>query len=106
MFGDRSHYLVTLRHPLAVTRSVLDKAGGMPDNRRFGLRSAIERWALDDWLHWGVPGTRILATNYVEVMSGYWKRFHYQLATSGIVRMPTAFILPYGEEYMTGAVAH
>jgi hypothetical protein len=43
LFSDNADYLITIRHPLAVCQSVLDKSGGMPDDRRFALRSAIER---------------------------------------------------------------
>ncbi|MFT5115503.1 MAG: hypothetical protein ACI8P9_004854 [Parasphingorhabdus sp.] len=106
LFGEKSHYLVTLRHPLSVTQSVLDKAGGLPENRKFHLRSAIERWALDDWVHWGENEQRVLNMNYVEAFAGYWKRFHYQLAISGIPRMPTCQIIPYGEESMTDTIRH
>ncbi len=106
LFGAKSHYLVTLRHPLSMTQSVIDKAGGMPEGRKFGLRSAIERWALDDWIHWGVPDARIRTMNYVEVLTGYWKRFHYQLGISGIPRMPTTYLIPYGQQSMMDSVAH
>ena len=104
LFGDNTHYLITLRHPLSIIRSTLDKSGGMPDQRRFALRSAIERWAYDDWLHWGSSQEDILAMTYVECMLGYWKRFHFQLALCGVLRMPTTQVVPYGEQAMTEAV--
>ncbi len=106
LFGEKSNYIVTLRHPLSVIQSVLDKAGGMPENRKYGLRSAIERWALDDWTHWGVPERRVASMNYVEVFCGYWKRYHYQMALSGIVRMPTTQLIPYGQKNMMDAVKY
>jgi hypothetical protein len=104
LFGESSYYLLTLRHPLAVVQSVLDKAGGMPEGRKFAVRSAIERWALDDWGHWGTPPEELFKMNYVEVMCGYWRRFHYQLALAGIPRMPTTQLIPYGQKYMLEAV--
>ncbi|MEE8574252.1 MAG: hypothetical protein V3T30_02470 [Thermodesulfobacteriota bacterium] len=104
LFGTNAEYLITLRHPLSVCKSILDKSGGMPENRKFALRSAIERWALDDWLHWGVSEQEIAKMDYVKCFLGYWKRFHCQIAMSGIPRMPTARIVPYGEESMIKTV--
>lgn len=103
IFGMNSHYLVTLRHPLSMIQSVLEKSGGMPDNEQFKVRSAIERWALDDWVHWGANEQAVHQMDYVEVFLGYWKRFHYQLALAGIPRVPTTTIVPYGKEYMEKA---
>lgn len=105
LFGERAHYLLTIRHPLSVIQSSLDKAGGMPENRKYALRSAIERWALDDWLHWGASEQEVIDMGYVDCFLGYWKRFHYQIALAGIPRMPTAQIVPYGKDSMTAIVA-
>ncbi len=104
LFGTDSNYLITLRHPLSMIRSTLEKSGGMPENRKFAVRSAIERWALDDWVRWGFNEKEVAARPYIEVMLDYWKRFHFQLALAGIPRMKTARIVPYGEQYMTGVV--
>lgn len=103
VFGDNAHYLITLRHPLPFIQSVLDKSGGMPANGLFTVRSAIERWALDDWLNRGVAEADVRAMPYVDVMLGYWKRFHYQMALSGMPGMPNARIIPYGEASMLAA---
>lgn len=103
LFGEKSNYIVTLRHPLSVIQSLLDKAGGMPKGRKYGQRSAIESWALDDWTYWGVPEKQVRSMNYVEVMCGYWKRYHYQMALSGMVHMPTTQLIPYSQQNMTEA---
>ncbi len=103
IFPDNAHYLITLRHPLSVCKSVLDKSGGMPADGRFAVRSAIERWALNDWVYWGNTEKEIRQMDYVEVMLGYWKRFHYQMAMTGLPAMPTTTIVPYGAKYMTSA---
>lgn len=102
-FGANAEYLVTLRHPLAICRSILDKSGGMPAGGKFAVRSAIERWALEDWLHWGLTEQQVAQMDYVACFLGYWKRFHFQMAMVGIPSMPTARIVPYGAEAMTGA---
>ena len=104
LFGANSIYLITTRHPLSIIQSTLDKSGGMPDNRKFVLRSAIERWAMDDNLYWGVPEGKVRQMNYVDVFLGYWRRFHIQMAVTGLPGLPTARIVPYGEQYMTGIV--
>lgn len=104
LFAGQATYLVTVRHPLAVCQSVLDKSGGMPPDGRFAVRSAIERWALRDWLHWGRSEEQVLAMDYVEVMVGYWKRFHLQMAMTGMPAMPGAIVVPYGAEPMTRVV--
>jgi len=104
LFGNDSNYLITLRHPLAMIQSTLDKSGGMPENGRFAVRSAIERWAVEEWSRSGVSAEDASRMDYFEVMLGYWKRFHYQLALTGIPAMPTARLLPYGRDLMMGAV--
>ncbi len=104
LFRNNADYLVTLRHPLSVCRSILDKSGGMPADNKFAVRSAIERWALEDWLYWGVPEEKVKEMGYVSCVIGYWKRFHFQMAMAGVPAMPTARIIPYGEQHMTGAV--
>ncbi len=104
LFGTDSNYLITLRHPLAMIKSVLDKSGGLPKEGRFAVRSAIERWAMDDWVRWGTSRQNVLKMGYHEVMLGYWKRYHYQLALAGIPSMATAKIVPYGRETMNRAV--
>jgi hypothetical protein len=105
LFSSNSVYLITMRHPLSIIQSTLDKSGGMPENRKFALRSAIERWALDDNLHWGIPEAKVRQMNYVDVFLGYWRRFHIQLAVTGLPALNTARIVPYGKEYMTGTVS-
>jgi len=105
LFSDNADYLVTLRHPLSVCQSVLDKSGGMPADRRFVVRSAIERWALNDWIYRGVPEDEVLQMDYVDCMLGYWKRFHFQMAMAGIPAMPGTRLVPYGEKYMTETVS-
>jgi len=104
LFGVSAEYIVTLRHPLSVCRSILDKSGGMPEDGLFAVRSAIERWAHDDWIYRGKTTEDLRKMEYVEVVLGYWKRFQFQIATSGIPGMPTTSIVPYGEEWMTGLV--
>lgn len=104
LFAMNANYLITMRHPLSIIQSTLDKSGGMPDNRKFVLRSAIERWALDDNLYWGIPEGRVRQMNYVDVFLGYWRRFHIQLAVTGLLNSPNVRIVPYGEKYMTGIV--
>ena len=84
LLGEAAQYIITLRHPLSMVQSVLDKSGGMPDGNVFALRSAIERWALDEWLSWGVQGDRVKEMSYVDVLLGYWKRYHFQIAMNAI----------------------
>ncbi len=102
LFGSNAEYIITLRDPLAVCQSVLDKSGGLPPGGKFAVRGNIESWALDDWVHWGMPEKQVLQMDYAECIIGYWKRFHLQMAMAGIPKMPTACIVPYGQEHMTG----
>lgn len=104
IFGANSEYIITLRHPLSVCKSILDRCGGMPEGRKFATRSNIENWALEDWVHRGVPKDELMRMDYVKCILGYWKRYHFQMAMAGIPGMPTASIVPYGEEHMTGFV--
>ncbi len=100
LLGDSADYLITTRHPLGMIQSVLDKSGGMPADGKFAVRSAIERWALDDWLLWQVPEASVMTMPYVDVLLEYWKRFHFQLAMSGIPAMPSARVVAYGAKSM------
>ncbi len=104
LFSDNADFLVTVRHPLSVCQSVLDKSGGMPAGGRFAVRSAIERWAINDWVYRGVPEQDVLQMDYVDCMLGYWKRFHFQIAMAGIPSMPGARVIPYGSQSMLDTV--
>jgi len=79
---------------------VLDKSGGMPEDNKFVVRSAIERWALDDWMDRGYDETAIKNMDYIEVFLGYWQRYHYTLALVGIPSMPTSEIVVFGKKPM------
>ena len=97
VIGNNAEYIITLRHPLAMVQSVLDKSGGMPKGGIFNVRSAIERWALDDWLKWGVAEAMVKKMSYIDVFLGYWKRYHYQIAMEAIPdhgRDPSAALWP------------
>jgi hypothetical protein len=104
VIGNNAEYIITLRHPLAMIQSVLDKSGGMPKGGTFVVRSAIERWALDDWMKWGVPEATVKKMSYLDVFLGYWKRYHYQIAMEAIPTMAWTHLLPYGGASMTGQV--
>jgi hypothetical protein len=103
LFGERGQYIVTLRHPLAMIRSVLDKSGGMPAGNRFALRSSIERWALDDWLKRGAAEDRIRKMSYVDVFLGYWKRCHFQIAMDAIPTCAGVQLIVHGSANMRRA---
>lgn len=105
LFGTNATYLITLRHPLAMTQSIIDKSGGMPEGKKFSVRSTIERWALEDWQHWGETEAKVRQRPYVDVMLEYWKRFHFHLALAGIPRMPSSLIIPFGKEPMEDAAS-
>ncbi len=105
VLGENARYIITLRHPLSMIQSVMEKSGGMPKGGRFALRSAIERWALNDWVHHGYDEAAVREMDYVEVLLGYWKRFHFQMAITGMPRTKNALIVPYSREGMTGAVS-
>lgn len=102
VFGANAEYLITLRHPLSVCKSIMDKSGGMPAGGKFSLRSNIEQWVCDDWVQQGVPRDKVLNMDYVKCILGYWKHYHFQMAMSGLPRLPKASVVPFGEESMTG----
>lgn len=104
VFGGNAEYLITLRHPLSVCKSIMEKSGGEPEGRKFAVRSNIETWALEDWVQWGKAKEKVLEMDYVDCILGYWKRYHMQMAMGGMPAMETAKIVPYGAEHMTGAV--
>jgi hypothetical protein len=105
VLGTNARYIITLRHPLSMIQSVLEKSGGMPKDEKFKVRSAIERWALNSWTHHGFKDSEIMEMDYITVMLGYWKRFHLQMAMTGMPRQPRTMIVPYGKEPMTKAIA-
>ena len=77
---------------------------GMPPGGIFAVRSAIERWAMDDWMKWGVAEALVKKMSYIDVFLGYWKRYHYQIAMEAIPTMAATHLLPYGRAQMMGAV--
>jgi hypothetical protein len=102
-FADKAHYIVTMRHPLAVIQSVLDKSGGMPAGKRFVLRSAIERWALEDWLKHGMTEDRVRSMSYVDVFLGYWKRYYFKLAMDAVPATSDTRLVVFGAAHMSQA---
>ena len=101
LFGNNASYIVTLRHPLAMTQSIIEKSGGIPKDDKFTIRSTIERWAHDELVFSGIASEEITKMDYVSVMLGYWLRYHCQMATSGLLGAPNTTIVPYGAESMT-----
>src|SRR5258708_23603537 len=79
VIGNNAEYIITLRHPLAMIQSVLDKSGGMPKGGQFAVRSAIERWAMDDWLKWGVDEAVGKQMSYIDGFLRYLKRHHHPI---------------------------
>ncbi|MEW8043779.1 MAG: hypothetical protein G8D28_05615 [gamma proteobacterium symbiont of Phacoides pectinatus] len=100
VFKGSASYLITIRHPLAVCQSVIDKSGGLPKDGRFAVRSIIERWAMEAWLHLGYGERDVFSMDYVDVLLGYWRSYHYQMAMSGMPSLPSSRIIPYGAEAM------
>ncbi|NDF12274.1 MAG: hypothetical protein EB060_05635 [Proteobacteria bacterium] len=100
VFPNNATYLITLRHPLAMIHSVLEKSGGMPKGGKFKVRSAIERWGQNELIGSGTSEADIAKMDYMDVMLEYWKRFHLQMGMSGMVNKPSARLVPYGKEYM------
>lgn len=105
LFDTNATYLITLRHPLPMAQSTLEKSGGMPDTKKFVVRSSIERWAMEDWLRWGESEISVKEKSYVDAMLGYWKRYHYHLALAGIPLMRSAKLIPFGKAPMEQAVS-
>jgi hypothetical protein len=59
LLGSLSEYIMTLRHPLSIIQSTLDKRGGLPEDGKFKVRSVIERWAMEAWMRWAIPEQKI-----------------------------------------------
>ena len=106
LFGSNSNYIITLRHPLTMIQSILDKSGNMPDNNKFQSRSAIEKWALDNMVNNGFKEQEVIGKmDYVDVLLNYWQNYHYQMALAGIPNMPTTDIVTFGVKSMTEYVS-
>jgi hypothetical protein len=103
--GANSYSLITLRHPLTAIRSALENGGGVPPSGRFIVRTQVERWASQDWRRLGTTDRELARMTYFEVMLGYWKRYHYQLALAGMPLMPTARVAVYGRDRMMRSAA-
>lgn len=103
LLGREADFVVTLRHPLDMAQSVLEKSGGMPEGGRFAVRSVIERWALEAYVAEGVPAAEVGSMDYLDVMLGYWRRFHTVTAASGLLSAPSLRLVPFGAAAMEGA---
>lgn len=104
VFGKNAHFIITVRHPLEMIQSVLDKSGGMPKGKKFQIRSTIERWAMEDWIYYGTPEEEVKKMAYIDVLLGYWKRYHYQIAMAAIPTMEHTMVVPYGVNPMEQSV--
>lgn len=103
VFGTRATYVLTVRHPLAMCKSLLDKSGGYPEGGRFAVRATIERWALNDWMRTGMTAEQVMQLPYEEVIFGYWKRYHYMMAMTGVPALPQTSTVVFGSEPMNEA---
>lgn len=101
VFGDNASFIITIRDPLGMIQSIADKSGGIPENGKFTVRSMIEKWALSDWMERGFEESAIKDMPYVDVLLGYWHRYHCQIAMQSIPNMPRTSIVTFGVKEMT-----
>ncbi len=98
-FGRSAKYFVTVRNPLASCISTYEKSGGLPEDGRFSVRSAIERWILRDNLLSGKSRRSIMSSDYFDVYLNYWEQFYIRLAMSALAASRLE-IVPFGKQPM------
>ncbi|MHA1540126.1 MAG: hypothetical protein ACTSXQ_06595 [Alphaproteobacteria bacterium] len=105
LFGENSSYFITIRHPLPIIQSVLNRKGGkLPEHGKFETDDVIERWAFKNWIDQGLTRDEILEMDYIETFLGYWKKYYCQMALSDLPLMPGAKIIPFTKEDMEATV--
>jgi len=100
ILGPRANFLLTVRHPIACCVSTYEKSGGLPAERRFAARSAIERWIRRDLLMTGMDASQLADLDYFAAYVRYWEQFHINLAMSGLVANREYSVVPYGTQFM------
>lgn len=109
VFGMHAEYVVPVRHPAAACLSLLEKAGGMPENGLFPQypRSAIEGWVLESWAQEGVVAEDVAKMPYFTAYLRYWLRYNEIMATNGLfLNNRNLTILPYTRAAFEGYLQH
>ncbi|HCA27826.1 MAG TPA: hypothetical protein DEP05_09380 [Betaproteobacteria bacterium] len=101
LFGPRTEYIITLRHPVAACISTYEKSGGFPSDGKYKMRSKIEEWIRRDNAFNGMDSKSILRRDYFDVYLRYWELYHYNLALTGLPHCRNLQIIAYGKERMT-----
>jgi hypothetical protein len=104
-FGPRTQYVITVRHPIASCVSTYEKSGGMTKDRRFCVRSAMEKWIRRDLLLTGVTPEQLFQMDYFSAYIRYWEQFHINLALGGITAHREFEVVSYGKESMEATAA-
>lgn len=99
--GSQTEYVITIRHPIACCVSTYEKSGGLPENGKFMLRSAIEAWAARDYVLTSKdPEAEIFSKDYFDVYLRFWEQYHCNLALSGLSANKNWTIVPYTQASM------
>lgn len=105
VFGMHAEYVVPVRHPAAACLSLVEKAGGMPENGLFPQypRSSIEGWVLETWAQEGVVAEAVAKMPYFTAYLHYWLRYHEIMATNGLfLNNRKLTLLPYTQTAFEG----
>jgi len=101
VFGPEAEYIVTLRHPIPACISTYEKAGGLPPDEKFKIRSRIEQWIAANAESLDRRPGAIVDQHYFDAYLRYWEHYHYQLALSGLASYRNGRVVVYGEQRMT-----
>ena len=98
VFGPKTEYIITLRHPVAACVSTYEKSTGLTLDGRFDARGNIEEWVKRDLKWLGMDEGDILRSDYFDAYLRYWEHYHYSMALTGLSANKNWKVVAYGKE--------
>ena len=102
VFGDMAEYIITVRHPISACVSTYEKAGGLPPDNKFCVRSNIEGMIEKDLQFLGHTSKGLSRQEYIEVYLKYWENYYINLAVTGLSSSRVIETVPYTKQRMMG----
>ncbi|WJW75201.1 hypothetical protein QVG61_12005 [Thiohalobacter sp. IOR34] len=100
VLGQNTEYILTIRHPATSCISTYEKSGGLPENRKFAVRSTIESFIQRDNTFTGADAHDLLRQDYFDVYLRYWEQYHYNLALTGLCTNRQHQVVAYTRDSM------
>jgi len=97
VLGKDLEVVLTVRHPVAACASMYEKSGGLPEDGRFAVRSAMEGWCRRDLEYTGGGQKQLDEMDYFDVYLRYWEQYQMSVVTSGWLSNRDLRVVAFGK---------